>query len=281
MRGAREAWIIAVVFGLLAGLTTFIALQRKPEAEAAETQAPAMVVVAERDLMPGTVLQAADVKAVEWPAAAVPPGSSSDPGSLIGRGVTTRMNQYEPVLTAKLSATGAGGGLSALIPDGMRAVSIAVSEVSGVSGFIVPGSHVDIIAARQNDAGVASASTILTDVRVLASGQTMQPDPATPALVVPVVTLLVEPDEAELLASSAQNARLVLSLRNDIDQTAPVAALAAAPPAATAQRTASAPARPATAPPALLAAPAPRTSAVIEILQGAARRSVTVREATP
>jgi pilus assembly protein CpaB len=238
-------------------------------------------VVAERDLMPGTVLQAADVKAVEWPAAAVPPGSSSDPGSLIGRGVTTRMNQYEPVLTAKLSATGAGGGLSALIPDGMRAVSIAVSEVSGVSGFIVPGSHVDIIAARQNDAGVASASTILTDVRVLASGQTMQPDPATPALVVPVVTLLVEPDEAELLASSAQNARLVLSLRNDIDQTAPVAALAAAPPAATAQRTASAPARPATAPPALLAAPAPRTSAVIEILQGAARRSVTVREATP
>ena len=180
----------------------------------------AQVVVASHNLEIGTLLKDSDVKIVDWngPEPKGARGASSD---AIGRGVVAKIYEGEPILETRLAAKGAGGGLAATIPPGMRAVSIRVNDVGGVSGFVRPGAHVDVLIAGtppggSNGLGTVS-KTLLQNMEVLSAGQDMQKDAEGKPVSVPVVNLLVTPQQAETLSLASSEMRIQLVLRNPLD----------------------------------------------------------------
>lgn len=180
----------------------------------------AQVVVASHNLELGTLLKDSDVKLVDWngpePKGAL--GSSSD---AIGRGVVAAIYEGEPILETRLASKGAGGGLAATIPPGMRAVSIRVNDVGGVSGFVRPGARVDVLIAGTPPGGSNGLGTVtktlLQNMEVLSAGQDMQKDAEGKPVSVPVVNLLVTPEQAETLSLASNEMRIQLVLRNPLD----------------------------------------------------------------
>jgi len=140
------------------------------------------VVVPMNPVNEGTTLTRNDVTVVKWPSAFIPKGNVfSDPDTLVGRVAKQDLFPGEPIFKQKVSGSDTHGGLTALIPPGMRAVSIAVTEIKGVAGFVKPGDRVDILTTFEMDnksGGNASRKTrtVLQDVLVLASAQTMVDD---------------------------------------------------------------------------------------------------------
>ena len=117
---------------------------------------------------------------------------------MVGRGVIVQMFPNEPILESKLAPREAGAGMAVAIPDGMRAVSIQVNDVIGVAGFIQPGSRIDLILTGIPKEGMEMASKIVIEnLQVLATGQNVQQDANGKPQTVPVVTLLVTPEQAE------------------------------------------------------------------------------------
>ena len=182
------------------------------------------VVVAASDLPMGAELTADDVKVIEWPASSVPAEAISDPKEAVGRGLVMNVVQYEPILPLKLASKEAGAGLPPVIPPGLRAVSVRVNEVIGVAGYVVPGTRVDVLTTINpgQQQTTMTSKVILTDVQVLAAGtkldNTADKDKPVP---VSVVTLLVNPDEAERLTLAASEGKIQLALRNPLDRSAP------------------------------------------------------------
>ncbi|UCF38712.1 MAG: Flp pilus assembly protein CpaB, partial [Acidobacteriota bacterium] len=125
----------------------------------------------------------------------------------------------EPFLEAKLAPKGAGAGLTAVIPDGMRALSVKVNDVIGVAGFVVPGSRVDVILTGSADSNRSSDTSkiILENVEVLAAGQNIERDAQGKPQSVQVVTLTVTPEQAQKLALASQDGKIQLALRNPLD----------------------------------------------------------------
>ena len=132
--------------------------------------------------------------------------------------------QYEPILPLKLASKEAGAGLPPVIPPGLRAVSVRVNEVIGVAGYVVPGTRVDVLTTINpgQQQTTMTSKVILTDVQVLAAGtkidNTTDKDKPVP---VSVVTLLVNPDEAERLTLASSEGKIQLALRNPLDRSAP------------------------------------------------------------
>jgi pilus assembly protein CpaB len=182
------------------------------------------VVVAASDLPLGAELTADDIKVIEWPASAVPAEAISDPKEVVGRGLVMPVVQYEPILPLKLASKEAGAGLPPVIPPGLRALSVRVNEVIGVAGYVVPGTRVDVLTTINpgQQQTTMTSKVILTDVQVLAAGtkldNTADKDKPVP---VSVVTLLVNPDEAERLTLAASEGKIQLALRNPLDRSAP------------------------------------------------------------
>jgi pilus assembly protein CpaB len=175
-------------------------------------------VVAAKDLAVGTVLTEADVRVIDWPGNAVPPGLISAPQEAIGRGVMTGMRLNEPFLESKLAPRGTGGGLPILIDEGRRALSIRVDDVVGVAGFVVPGTRVDILLTMQTEASrEPQTKAILQNIQALAAGQSVQVDVEGKPQQVPVVTLLVTPEQAETLTLASSQGRIQMALRNQLD----------------------------------------------------------------
>ena len=175
-------------------------------------------VVATRDMPVGTVIAETDVRVIDWPGNAVPPGLISVPQEAIGRGVMSGMRLNEPFLESKLAPRGTGGGLPILIAEGQRALSIRVDDVIGVAGFVVPGTRVDVLLTMDNEAtSEPLTKAILQNIRTLAAGQATQVDVEGKPQQVPVVTLLVTPEQAETLALASVQGRVQLTLRNQLD----------------------------------------------------------------
>jgi pilus assembly protein CpaB len=221
-------------------------------------------------------LKSNDVRVVEWPAGAVPPDAIEKPEEVVGRGVVLPFIQYEPILPLKLAAEGVGAGLPPAIPPGLRAVSVRVDEVIGVAGYVVPGTHVDVVAtvtpgAQQQD---VTSKVVLTDVQVIAAGTKMDNTESDKPMPVSVVTLLVNPEEAERLTLAAGEGKIQLALRNPLDRERPVTAgvrpagLLGNPPPV--RRVA--PRRPQAATIAAAAAPTP----TVEIIRGDKREQAVV-----
>jgi Flp pilus assembly protein CpaB len=137
------------------------------------------VVVPLTPINEGTTLSRNDVTLVKWPAAFLPKGTTfSDPYKVVGRIAKQNLYPGEPIFAQKISGTNTKGGLTAIIPDGMRAITIPVTEVKGVAGFVKPGDHVDVLTTFEipkQDGGDAGkrTKTVLQDVLVLASAQNM------------------------------------------------------------------------------------------------------------
>jgi len=207
----------AVILAVLA--STFVYRQIRQAPVVQKQQVPAtQIVVAAMPLALGTPLDAHDVKLVPWPGSEPVPGMFTRTQDVIGRALITNVVQNEPILSAKLAPREAGAGLPATIPEGMRAVSVAVNQVIGVAGFVQPGTMVDVIAVgTPGNSGTQLAKTVLEDVKVLAAGEQVQQDAQGKPHTVPVVTLLVSPEDADTLTLAATQARIQLALRNTID----------------------------------------------------------------
>ncbi len=182
------------------------------------------VVVAASDLQLGAELRADVGRAIEGPASSVPEGAFGRTTDLIGRGLIVPVVQNEPILEGKLAPKEAGSGLPPAIPEGLRAVSVRVNEVIGVAGYVLPGTHVDVLATVSPTDQRPDITTrlVLPNVMVLTAGTKMEQanDKGKPQAVT-VVTLLVSPEQAERLTLASTEGKIQLALRNPLDQTAP------------------------------------------------------------
>jgi pilus assembly protein CpaB len=285
-------FVIAITAGAVFAFGTYRYVQQAPAKGAQMKTVP--VVVAATDLQIGAEIRPEDIRIIEWPAGSVPQTAFRSGDDVAGRGVIAPMVQYEPVLPEKLASKDAGAGLPPAIPPGMRALSVSVNEVIGVAGYVLPGTHVDVLVTvnpTQNQTDVTS-KVILSDVLVLASGTKIERDSEdNEPMAVTVVTLLVDPIEAERLTLASTEGKTQLALRNPLDKTEPAtpgirpAALlsanrAAMPAASTpAPRPAARAARPAAQPtpqpaPVAISAPAP----TVEIIRGDKRAQEVVRQ---
>ena len=179
------------------------------------------VVVAAHDVPVGAMLSAADVKVVAYPAGAVPQGAITSATTAVGRGVVASMSANEAVLEGKLAPKDAGAGLPAMIPPNMRAVSVQVNDVIAVAGFVIPGTHVDVLVTGSPQGGNTDTmtTTVLENVEVLAAGQKIQPNAEGKPEKVPVITLLVSPEDAQKLTLASTEGKIQLALRNPLDRT--------------------------------------------------------------
>ncbi len=183
------------------------------------------VVVANADLSLGRALRREDLSTIDWPASAVPEGAFEDPASIIDRGLIVPVVKNELILPAKLASKEAGSGLPPMIAKGKRALSVRVNEVIGVAGYVLPGTHVDVIATANASSRAEDITTkvVLSNVEVLAAGTRLEQDtPDGKPMQVTVVTLLVTPEESERLTLASTEGKIQLSLRNPLDTESPV-----------------------------------------------------------
>ena len=179
------------------------------------------VVTAAKDLEVGAEIQAGDLRVEPWPAGKLPEGAHQDIELVIGRVPVSRILAQEPVLDRRLAAPGAGVGLATKVPDGMRAMSIRVDDVNGVAGFVVPEARVDVLITgdpQGDSSNGRMTKTILGNVRVLSAGEHLAPDATGRPQRVPVVTLLLTPEQSEMVTLAQTQGRLQLVWRNGMDE---------------------------------------------------------------
>jgi pilus assembly protein CpaB len=181
------------------------------------------VVAAAKPLDTGTPLAAGDLTLMDWPSNAPLDGSFHKLEDVTGRVVMYPIAFKEPIRDGLLAAPGATVGLTAKIPDGMRAVAVVTNELNNVSGFLFPGSHVDVLVSFRPDVGTKEAmtTTVLQNVEVLSTGEKLQPDPNGKPQNVKVVTVLLTPDDSQKLLLASNQGTVQFVLRNASDQAQP------------------------------------------------------------
>ena len=213
---------VALVMGGIAVVLVNTMLQRETiqdvDVKAVKTMP---VVVAAVDLKSGTRLDKLSIKLVDLPQDIVPEGSFNNVEELLTGEppiVLAEMRQNEPIMAYKLSPHGARAGLPRKIPEDMRAVTIPVTEVRGVAGFVLPGTYVDILHTTDlgRKDGQLVTRTLLQNIEVLAVDQISTEDQDKP-VVVNAVTLLVYPKDGKRLTLAQELGNLSLMLRNEFD----------------------------------------------------------------
>jgi pilus assembly protein CpaB len=181
-----------------------------------KTVTTSKLLVARHDLQVGALLHDADIDEVAW-GAPIPDDAIKNRADLIGRGVVSTVFQNEPILERRLAPRGAGAGLAATIPIGMRAVALRVNEVVGLAGFVLPGMRVDVLVAGNVPGSPTTlCRTVLQSIEVLSAGQKIEKNTDGKPETAQVVNLLVTPDQAETL-NLASESRVQLVLRNPLD----------------------------------------------------------------
>ena len=182
------------------------------------------IIVASQDLKVGTLIKDADLSTAQW-VGTPPKGALVSKDAAIGRGVVSEVFQGEPVFDSRLAAPGSGGGLAATIRPGMRACAVRVDDVVGVAGFVTPGMRVDVLVSGTGPGTVTAegpkVKTLLQNIEVLSAGTDIQKDNEGKAVQVPVVNLLVTPEQAELLSLASNQTKIQLVLRNPLDTDTP------------------------------------------------------------
>jgi pilus assembly protein CpaB len=177
------------------------------------------VLVASDDLQVGTKIEDKDTRFAHFPSANLPAGVFHRKDKVLGRGVLIPISRGEFILTYKLAGENAGYGLPALIPPGMRAVSVRVNDTTSVSGFVQPGTRVDVLlTGNPSGSSEQQTTTILENVAVVATGQKMERNsPTGDTRASAVVTLLLSPDDAQKLTLASNQGHIQLALRNPLD----------------------------------------------------------------
>ena len=224
MKGKWPYMMLLLAIGMGLG-TTYLIYQWMGQQAEAKPKASGLlvkpVVVAAQDLAPGTTLNQDMLKVIKWPWDNVPEGAIGKPEELMGRVVLVQTYAGETLMESKLAAEGMTGGMTAIISPGKRALSVRVNEIIGVAGFVTPGTHVDVLLTIDDDKvrrGKVDAitKTILQNVKVLASGQTVMQVNDEPVLV-NVVTLELTLEDSEKLTLAVNRGQLQLALRHQTD----------------------------------------------------------------
>jgi pilus assembly protein CpaB len=211
--------LLALTSGVVAALLALRYLRERTTPLMASEPRTASIVLSARNMPVGALVTERDLKVVNWPGTTVPSGYIRSVKDAVGRGIITPVSENEPLLDSKMSTKDAGGGLPIIIRDGMRAISVRVDEVISVAGFVVPGTRVDVLLTldKNADRPQSITKTLLQNVQTLAAGQSVTRDKEGKPQTVTVITLLVSPDNVELLALAGKEGRLQLALRNTLD----------------------------------------------------------------
>jgi pilus assembly protein CpaB len=215
MRARRLILALILAIGV-SGLSTLWLKQKFTGAK--KPKGHLQYVAAGQAMNAGDILHASAVHLIDWPSDVQLTGAFTSATQIEGRTLLYPIAAGEPLQDRQLAAAGSGPGLSPKIPDGMRAISLKSDEVVGVAGYLLPGTHVDVLVtyhiAPNPDPLTA---TVLQDVQVLTAGQKMQPDPDGKPSAVDVVTLLVTPDDAEKVVLASSQGTVHFVLRNGAD----------------------------------------------------------------
>lgn len=212
--------LVMVIISIIIGLGAVVLASRWVNTQA--TAQSSKVVVAATDVDLGTPLAPQMLKVADWPSGSVPAGAFTDIKALDTRVLKASVSRGEPVLESKLAPLGATGGLSAVIKEGNRAMTVRVNDVVGVAGFALPGNYVDIVVNTVDETAKAAngnnsiSKIVLEHILVLAVAQEQNRDETKPK-VVNAVTLEVTPEQAEKLDLARSVGTLSLVLRNQID----------------------------------------------------------------
>jgi pilus assembly protein CpaB len=285
----------ALIFGVLAAVTVSKYLSRAQAFSNNLTK----VAVAKVAIPLGSKIIPEQIMVVQFPKESTPDGAFDSPEKLAGRVAVMNIAPREPITESRLAPEGTAAGLSAVIPEGYRAMTVKVDDAAGISGFIMPGTLVDVVVVIDPREGSGNqdpvSKIVLQNIKVLANGQNIdKPQDEREANSVKAVTLQVTPEQAEKLALASSEGRLQLVMRNQIDQgdeqtpgvnkrsllTGEAATTAPEPGSLKSEQPKqesrpvrrSAPvAKPAAAAP---AAPQPTPRASVEMIEGAKKRSV-------
>ena len=221
MRNKR--FLIVMVGALVFGLLAAFSVSRYLSSAQANNNVT-KIAVAKVDIPMGTKIIPEQVGEVEFPSNSIPDGAFESADKLVGRVTVVQIAARETITDAKLAPEGTDGGLTAIIPEGYRAMTVKVDDASGVSGFIQPGALVDVVVVidpKENSINQDPISkVVLQNIKVLANAQNMdKPKNEREATTVKAVTLQVTPEQAEKLALAANEGKLQLIMRNSIDQT--------------------------------------------------------------
>jgi pilus assembly protein CpaB len=214
----KSFMVVAVILGAAAAIVGYFGLTSLASRTTAKNNANYHdVIVTATDLTFGVKLDRAMLRVVRYPKDAVPEGAYASMDSVVGQTTKVFMSAREPVTAIKLSSR--GGGLSMLVKPSMRAASLEVNQVSGVSGFVLPGDRVDVLVTvdPRNMNEDAITRTVLQNTEVIAAGQKTEQQDNKP-ITVQAVTVLVTPDGAETLALALHEGKIHLVLRNPEDQ---------------------------------------------------------------
>ena len=223
-RQTMIALAIAIILGIVAvyvANTYIVGAQRN-----ARLRETTKVAVASVPLGYGTLITPDKVRFVDFPNASIPPGAFTTAQQLLPDGkkrvALMPISVNEPILKDKISAEGQGASISALLPDGMRAATVRINDVSGVAGFIQPNDHVDVLITRQAGGGDSNITDVLLqNIRVIAMGQNAKDSDGKP-ITAKTATLEVNPIDAQKLALGEAAGSLSLVLRKPGDPNDPV-----------------------------------------------------------
>src|SRR5450631_1848962 len=209
---------VAVVVAFLLSTVVYRQFQKASVKPAATGH----IVVAAKPLALGTPVDANNLRLIPWPPGEPVAGMFTRIEDCANRALIADVAANELILDSKLAPKESGAGLPAVIPQGMRALSVAVNDVVGVAGFVTPGTMVDVLVTGKIEAGNRGTEdtitrTILENVRVLAAGQKIEQDREGKPQTVPVITLLVSPEDAGKLAMASTQGKIQLALRNTVD----------------------------------------------------------------
>src|SRR2546422_3350398 len=221
MRKPANIFLLAIIVGAPSAAMIYRHLKTmnmEVEAARAAGQHPVPDGGVARDTISiGTRVSPDSLKVVTWPADALPEGGVHDPQEVAGSIARTTIGKNQPVAKTELIAQGAGL-LPLMIDEGMRAMSVKVDSVTGVSGFITPNSHVDVlVAATRGEKNDMRSRVIMQNIKVLATGTIIEQKDEKP-VEVPTVTLLVTPEQAETLTLATRYDSVRLALRNYRDE---------------------------------------------------------------
>ena len=296
MRNKR--FLIVLVGALLFGVLAAVSVSKYLSSAQAFTKNLNKVAVAKVAIPLGSKIVAEQIMVVQFPKESTPDGAFDSPEKLAGRVAVVNIAAREPITETRLAPEGTAAGLSAVIPEGYRAMTVKVDDAAGISGFIQPGTMVDVVVTIDPREGSGNqdpvSKIVLQNIKVLANGQNIdKPENEREANSVKAVTLQVTPEQAEKLALASAEGKLQLVMLNQIDQgdeqtpgvnkrnllTGDTAMPAPEPGALKSEqpKSESKPVRrsaPAPKPAAAAPAPQPTPRTQVEMIEGAKRRSV-------
>ncbi len=221
MRNKR--FFIVLVGALIFGVLAAVSVSKYLSSAQAYTKNLNKVAVAKVAIPLGSKIIAEQIMVVQFPKESTPDGAFDSPEKLAGRVAVMNISAREPVTESRLAPEGTAAGLSAVIPEGYRAMTVKVDDAAGISGFIMPGTLVDVVVTIDPREGSGMqdpiSKIVLQNIKVLANGQNIdKPENEREANSVKAVTLQVTPEQAEKLALASTEGKLQLVMRNQIDQ---------------------------------------------------------------